>query len=144
DTAAVLAGARQTMDFTRPVAVLLLAVLHFVPGADNPAAIVAALSRQLAPGSYVAISHLTGDFAPGPVAAGGTAYNALVPMGVLPRGHTQVSALLGELPLVPPGVVPITEWRPITGLRGASADMYAGLARTPGTGATTRRARLTR
>src|SRR5215471_12637262 len=60
DTAAVLAGARQTLDFSHPIAVLLLAVLHFVPDAAGPAAIVAALSRRLAPGSYVAISHLTG------------------------------------------------------------------------------------
>src|SRR5215475_15013485 len=67
DTAAVLAGARRTLDFTRPAAVLLLAVLHFVPEADDPTAIVAALSRQLTRGSYVAISHLTADFAPGPV-----------------------------------------------------------------------------
>jgi S-adenosyl methyltransferase len=130
DTATVIAGARQTLDFTRPVAVLLLAVLHFVPDAYSPAAIVAALSRQLAPGSYVAISHLTDDFAPGPVTAGVTAYNTLVPAAVIPRSHTQISALLGGLPLVPPGVVPLTEWRPITGPCLASADMYAGLART--------------
>jgi hypothetical protein len=132
DTAAVLAGARQTLDFARPVAVLLLAVLHFVPEADNPAATVAALSRQLAPGSYVAISHLTDDFAPGPVTAGVTAYNTLVPAAVISRSHTQISALLGGLPLVPPGVVPLTEWRPIAGPCLVSADMYAGLARIPG------------
>jgi hypothetical protein len=143
DTATVIAGARQTLDFTRPVAVLLLAVLHFVPDAYSPAAIVAALSRQLAPGSYVAISHLTDDFAPGPVTAGVTVYNTLVPAAVIPRSHTQISALLGGLPLVPPGVVPLTEWRPITGPCLASADMYAGLARTPGTGMSTHRARTT-
>jgi hypothetical protein len=133
DTAAVLAGARQTLDFTRPVAVLLLAVLHFVPDADDPAAIVAALSRQLTRGSYVAISHLTADFAPGPVGAGVTVYNSLVPTAVMPRSHTQVSALFGGLPLVPPGVVPLTEWRStVAGPSGASCDMYAGLARTGG------------
>jgi hypothetical protein len=143
DTATVIAGARQTLDFTRPVAVLLLAVLHFVPDAYSPAAIVAALSRQLAPGSYVAISHLTDDFAPGPVTAGVTVYNTLVPAAVIPRSHTQISALLGGLPLVPPGVVPLTEWRPITSPCLASADMYAGLARTPGTGMSTHRARTT-
>jgi SAM-dependent methyltransferase len=139
DTAAVLAGARQTLDLTRPAAVLLLAVLHFVPEDDNPAAIVAALSRQLAPGSYVAISHLTDDFAPGPVTAGVTAYNRLVPAAVIPRSHTQISALLGGLPLVPPGVVPLTEWRPIARPCLVSADIYAGLARTPGTGTRTHR-----
>ena len=96
---AVLAGAARTLDFARPVAVLLLAVLHFLPGADDPAGIVAALARPLAPGSFVVISHLTADFAPGPVAAGVEAYNSLVPRRADARSHTQVSALFGGLPL---------------------------------------------
>src|SRR6266516_2391674 len=130
DTAAVLAGAAQTLDFTRPVAVLLLAVLHFLAGADDPAAIVAALARRLAPGSFVVISHLTTDFAPGPVAAGVEAYNALVPTALVPRSHAQVSSLFGGLPLVPPGVVAVTEWRPaIVSPLPHAADLYAGVAR---------------
>src|SRR5215470_13245544 len=111
DTAAVLAGAAQTLDFTRPVAVLLLAVLHFLADSDDPAGVVAALTRRLAPGSFVVISHLTADFAPGPVGAAVEAYRALVPSPLAGRSHAQVSALFGGLPLVPPGVVPITEWR---------------------------------
>jgi SAM-dependent methyltransferase len=99
DTPAVLAGAARTLDFARPVAVLLLAVLHFLPGADDPAGVVAALARPLAPGSVVVISHLTADF--------------------------------GALPLVPPGVVPITEWRPPTGPSPQTVDLYAGVARKP-------------
>jgi SAM-dependent methyltransferase len=131
DTPAVLAGAARTLDFARPVAVLLLAVLHFLPGADDPAGVVAALARPLAPGSVVVISHLTADFAPGPVAAGIEAYNNLVPAPLTPRSHTQVSALFGALPLVPPGVVPITEWRPPTGPSPQTVDLYAGVARKP-------------
>jgi SAM-dependent methyltransferase len=133
NTPAVLAGAAQTLDFTRPVAVLLLAVLHFLPGADDPAGVVAALARRLPPGSFVVISHLTTDFAPGPVTAGIEAYNTLVPTALIPRSHAQVSALFAGLPLVPPGVVPITEWRPatISPLPNA-ADLYAGVARAPG------------
>jgi SAM-dependent methyltransferase len=132
DIPAVLAGAGQTLDFAQPAAVLLVAVLHFIADTDNPAAIVAALARQLAPGSYLVISHLTADFAPGPVAAGVTAYNTLIPTALVPRSHTQVSALFDGLPLVPPGVVPLTEWRPgpISPLP-RHADMYAGVARTP-------------
>jgi S-adenosyl methyltransferase len=49
--------------------VLLLALLHFTD-TDNPVGITATLARASAPGSYVAISHLTADFAPGPVSAG--------------------------------------------------------------------------
>ena len=109
DTPTILAEAAGTLDFTRPTAVLMLAVLHFIPDTDDPGGIVAALARQLAPGSYLAISHLTGDFAPDSVGAGVSAYNALVPTALIPRTHSRVSALFAGLPLVPPGVVPLTE-----------------------------------
>ena len=132
DTATILAGAARTLDFTQPAAVLLLAILHFIPGTDDPAAIVATLAGALAPGSYLAISHMTADFAPGPVTAGVTAYNTQVPTGVTARTHTQVTALFGGLPLVAPGVVPVTEWRPsLTSASACPADLYAGLARVP-------------
>jgi S-adenosyl methyltransferase len=133
DTATIVNGAAWTLDFAQPIAVLMLAVLHFLPGADDPAAITAALARALAPGSYVAISHLTSDFAPGPVTAAVQAYNALVPAGITARTHTQVSALFAGLPLIPPGVVPVTEWRPtLTSTSPRPVDLYAGLARVPG------------
>jgi S-adenosyl methyltransferase len=101
--------------------VLLVAVVHFIPGADDPEGIVAALAAALAPGSFLAISHLTSDFAPDAVTSGVAAYNALVPAGITARTHAQVTALLGGLPLVPPGVCD----QP-----GHSADLYAGLAAT--------------
>jgi hypothetical protein len=128
DTAVLLEKASRTLDFTRPAAVLLLAVLHFIPDSDDPAGIVATLTRALAPGSYLVISHLTGDLAPGPVAAGVDAYNDVVPMAVTPRSHAQVTALFGGLSLVPPGVVPVAEWRSTAG-PAARADLYAGMAR---------------
>ena len=127
DTATLLEKASRTLDFTRPAAVLLLAVLHFIPDGDDPAGIVTALTSALAPGSYLVISHLTGDLAPGPVAAGVGAYNDMVPTGVTPRTHAEVTALFGGLPLVPPGVVPVTEWRRMDG-PAARADLYAGMA----------------
>jgi S-adenosyl methyltransferase len=129
DTAALVGQASRTLDFTRPAAVLLLAVLHFIPDADDPAGIVATLASALAPGSYLVISHLTGDLAPGPVAAGVGAYNDAVPTAVIPRSHAQVTALFGGLPLVPPGVVPVTEWRPAVAGPTTPADLYAGMAR---------------
>jgi len=128
DTATLLEKASRTLDFTQPTAVLLLAVLHFIPDADDPAAIVATLTSALAPGSYLVISHLTGDLAPGPMAAGVAAYNDMVPTGVTPRTHAEVTALFGGLSLVPPGVVPVAEWR-ATADPGARADLYAGMAR---------------
>jgi len=129
DPPVILSRAAQTLDFSRPVAVLLLAILHFVPDTDNPPEVVAALARALAPGSFLAISHLTNEFAPDPVTAGVAAYNALVPAGITPRSHARVAALFGRLSLVPPGIVPVTEWRPGSHDRFPQpADLYAGLA----------------
>jgi SAM-dependent methyltransferase len=131
DPGTVLKEAARTLDFTQPAAVLLVAVLHFLPDADDPAGLVAALASALAPGSFVALSHLTADFAPEEVGAGVAAYNKLVPAGITARSHTQVTALFGGLSLVAPGVVPVTEWRPDHApVHGVSADIYAGLATT--------------
>ena len=108
-------------------------MLHFIPDADDPAAIVAALASVLAPGSFVVISHLTADLALSQVNAGVAAYSTRVPAGLTARTHTQVSALFGALPLVPPGVVPAGEWwPPIARHSRPPADIYAGAARTPG------------
>ncbi len=140
DTTAILGQAAHTLDFTQPAAVLLRAVLHFVPDTDDPAGIVRTLAAALAPGSYIAITHLTADFAPGTVTAGVEAYNTLVPQPITPRTLAQVAALFAGLPLTPPGVVPLTGWHP--DLRDPSppdCDLYAGVARTPD-GARDRRA----
>jgi hypothetical protein len=129
---AIVAQAAQTLDFTQPAAILLLAVVHFVADADDPASIVATLASALAPGSYLAISHLTGDFAPEQVAAATAAYNKQVPVPVTARTHAQVTALFGGLPLLAPGVVPVNEWRPEVGDPfGQPADLHGGVARIP-------------
>jgi hypothetical protein len=70
------------------------------------------------------------------VTAAANAYNALAPIGVTARTHTEVTALFRSLPLVAPGVVPITEWRPNAPVQLAQpADLYAGLARASARGA---------
>jgi S-adenosyl methyltransferase len=133
DPETILKEAARTLDFTRPAAVLLVAILHFIPDASIPQGIVATLAGALAPGSFVAISHLTADFAPEQVSSGVAAYNNLVPAGITARSHARVTDLFGGLPLVPPGVVPVSEWRPgHDPVRGVSADVYAGLATVTG------------
>jgi len=133
DPETIVTQAAGTLDFSQPVAVMLVAILHFLTDADDPQGIVASLAGALAPGSFVAISHLTADFAPEAVTAAVAAYNALVPAGITARGHAQVTALFGGLPLVAPGIVPVSEWRPAHApVHGVSADLYAGLATTPG------------
>lgn len=128
DTSYILKEARRTLDFNLPVAVLLLAVLHFIDDKDDPVGIVAALAGPLTAGSSVVISHLTADSAPEAVGGGVVAYNALVPTAIYPRTHAQVTELFGDLSLVPPGVVPVSEWRPDT-VATEVTDVYVGMAR---------------
>jgi S-adenosyl methyltransferase len=132
DSATILDRAARTLDFAQPVAVLLLAVLHLIPDADDPAAIVGGLAGALAPGSYVAISHMTADLAPDEVIAATKAYNALAPVSVTARTHAEVTALFAGMPLVAPGVVPVARWRPgVTSRFPQPTDIYAGVAHTP-------------
>jgi hypothetical protein len=140
DPEAILKAAAQTLDFARPVAVILAAVLHFLADADDPAGVVATLAAALAPGSFVAISHLTADFAPQAVSSAVAAYNALVPAQIAARSHAEVTGLTGGLSLVAPGVVPVSEWRPDHApLQAVSADVYAGLAIVSGSSGIHRR-----
>jgi SAM-dependent methyltransferase len=135
DPGELLARATAVLDFSEPVAVLLLAVLHFIPDDAGPAALVAELAGALAPGSLLAISHLTADYAPGPVTAGAAAYNALMPASVYPRDRAEVTSLLGTLRVQWPGVVPVTRWRPsFQEAPGGPCDMYGAVARLPAAG----------
>jgi SAM-dependent methyltransferase len=132
DPASVLERAGAVLDFTRPVAVLLLAVLHFVADADDPAGIIKQFAAALAPGSLIAISHLTADYAPQQVAEGTAAYNARVPIAVHPRSREQLTAICGALPVQHPGVVPVNFWLPsLRESPGLAADLHAAVLRLP-------------
>jgi hypothetical protein len=112
--------------------VLLLSVLHLVPGSGDPAGIVAELAAALAPGSLIAVSHLTADFAPGPVQAAVAAYNKLMPAPVYLRGEAEITGLFDGLPLQHPGVVPVTQWRPpFQAARRTPVNRYGGTAAVP-------------
>jgi len=132
DPASLLAAAGAVLDYDRPVAVLLLAVLHFVADAEDPAAIIKHLAAALAPGSLIAISHLTGDYAPEQVAEGTAAYNARVPIAVHPRTREQLTAICGAVPLQHPGVVPVNFWlRSLRESPGPAVDLHAAVLRLP-------------
>jgi hypothetical protein len=114
DPAAILAHprVRELIDFTQPVALLLIAILHFIPEEDGPAGIVATLRDALADGSYLALSHATADFHPPGASreAVATYQNATAPL--VPRSLEQVSAFLDGLSLLDPGLVQAPLWRP--------------------------------
>jgi hypothetical protein len=114
DPAAIIREASSFLDFTRPVALLLVAILHFIPDAEDPAAIVAALRDALPVGSYLAMSHGTTDFHPAEATStAAAAYdNATAPLVLRPR--PAIEALLDGFTPEPPGLVQPPLWRPET------------------------------
>jgi SAM-dependent methyltransferase len=111
---------RAHLDFARPVAVTLFAVLHFVPDADDPAAIVAGLRDALAPGSYLALSHIGTEFFPDKRAlAEAIAVYERASERVWPRSRDQILGFFDGFALIEPGLVPKHQWRPVTGTAAA-------------------------
>ena len=101
---------RRLIDFSQPLAILFVAVLHFIADADARAA-VAAFTGAAAPGSYLVLSHVTGD--PEPEAAEvGTAAYAGTANPITLRTCDQILALFAGLEILEPGLVPVPQWRP--------------------------------
>jgi SAM-dependent methyltransferase len=102
------------LDFSQPVCVLLLAILHFVTDAEDPASLVAAFRDSLAPGSYLIMSHGTAHGAPPQVAArSGDASRVYdnATSRITYRDPAEVSRFLSGFSLVEPGLVHISQWR---------------------------------
>ncbi|MEV0700709.1 SAM-dependent methyltransferase [Saccharopolyspora sp. NPDC050389] len=124
---------RRLLDFDQPTAVLMFAVLHHVPDHDDPSALVRAYLDVFAPGSFLALTHLTADHAPEIMHA----VFDLLPANPHPgtcRSRAELEALLTGLDLVDPGVVPIAQWRPEHGdldLQPSAPLGYAAVARKP-------------
>lgn len=102
---------RAGIDLAEPVAVLLLAVLHFIPDSDDPAGIIRTLRQAMAPGSFLAISHGSADARPRQASAGSLAYQHTANPLTL-RSRPEVTALFAGFDLVEPGVVWLPDWRP--------------------------------
>ncbi|WP_024806560.1 SAM-dependent methyltransferase [Nocardia sp. BMG51109] len=102
---------RALLDFTRPIAVLLVSVLHFVPDSARPRSVIERLRNALAPGSFLAISHFTHegreDYAKRIVAM-----SRQTPTTTNPRTRARIEDLFGDFTLVAPGLVDVTEWHP--------------------------------
>jgi hypothetical protein len=125
-----------TLDLAQPVAVLLIAVLHFLPDDDVACAAVKTLVDAMAPGSYLVVSHATDDLLePHRVEAltdGGYVGSADTTL----RSKARVAAFFDGLDMVVPGLQIVSEWRPEPGVDRPTADrvsVYGGVARKPST-----------
>jgi hypothetical protein len=103
---------RGFIDLRRPVGVLLVAVLHLLTDADQPARVVTTLRDAVVPGSYFAISHLTSARRPGDASRLGQLSARRTPSPITFRSQEEITAFFTGLTVVDPGVVELPSWRP--------------------------------
>jgi hypothetical protein len=120
------------LDLSRPIAVLMLAVLPFVPEDDDPTGIVAGYRDATAPGSYLVISHGTGDYRPEEANRAVDVYRRSSHAITL-RSRAEIRTLLDGYELLEPGLVDMIHWRPELGGRqpdplGGDVTRYSMLA----------------
>ncbi len=123
----------ETLDLTRPVAVMLIAVLHLVTDDAVAYPTIDALVKAVPPGSYLVISHATADFWPEEKARAADATNKAHGVDFRFRTHAEVSRFFQDLRLVDPGIVPVAEWRADAGptVPRERSNLWAGVARVP-------------
>lgn len=121
---------KSLIDFEKPVAILIIAVMHFIPSADDPAAIVGAFAEHVPAGSYLALSHATADKTdPGVVAKIARAYENATAPAVLRSGEA-IAQLFSGLELVDPGhLVDVSQWRPERRTVPTTIRILAGVGR---------------
>jgi hypothetical protein len=102
---------RAQIDFGQPVAVMLVAILHFIADADDPNTIVARLRDAMAPGSYLAITHVAMESHAAAIAKGKEVYKGAT-ASVAPRTRAEILRLFDGFDLVEPGLVWVPQWRP--------------------------------
>jgi hypothetical protein len=124
---------RQLIDFTRPIGVLAISVLHLLPGSDDPAGIVARYRDAVPAGSYLAVTHPVASTTR-VVTGGQSAATRIVPGGLTREGfqpavveatvrtRQQVAGMFAGWQLVAPGLVNLREWRPDPATAAPNAD----------------------
>jgi hypothetical protein len=131
DTGEILKDAASTLDFGQPVAVMLLGILHCIPDADDPAAIVRRLLDAVPPGSYLVIAHPASDIHAAQTGKAATRVNAVMADPVTLRPYAEVARFFGGLDLVEPGLVQLHRWRAVPSDPDAEIANYGGVARKP-------------
>jgi O-methyltransferase involved in polyketide biosynthesis len=133
DWAAISDGAQRTLDFSRPVAVLLIAVLHFILDAEDPHLMISRMMVDLAPGSYLVIAHAASDIEAGTVAAMARSYNATSSLTITPRDGATVARFFDGMEMTGPDLLPLAQWWGSSAATTVRSDLscYCGVARKP-------------
>jgi hypothetical protein len=125
---------RQTLDFSQPIGLMLVAVLHFVPDAEHPRRIVDTLLGALPSGSYLAATHVTAEHDPDRLAGAGRAYQERGLTGQIRTADEFAELAFRGLEMVDPGLTLVSEWRPPGGgprPMASEVNTYGGVARKP-------------
>jgi len=120
------------IDFSRPVALFMTLVLHFVPPDDDPYGAVARFRDVLCPGSFLVLSHVTGDGREPGMVTGVDAYeDANAPLVL--RTREQVREFFSGFELIDPGIVFLSQWRPAGEYyaQGGTRWAYCGVGKNP-------------
>ena len=130
DTERILTEAALTLDFSQPVAIMLMAILQHIDDAEDPYAIVDSLLSAVPAGSYLTISHPAADLAAQQMAQMAERLNKLMAEKVTFRTRAQVAPFFKGLEMVEPGLVRVQEWRPDTEMEAKSpAALWGGVGR---------------
>jgi hypothetical protein len=134
DTGTIVREASRTLDFARPVAITLIAILHHISDYDQARSIVSYLMDAVPSGSYLAIAHST-NVIYGPVSDEAVGrWNKFGKPPVTLRSPAEISRFFDGLELLPPGVVSTTRWRPDRADPGEQArevDQFCAVGRKP-------------
>jgi SAM-dependent methyltransferase len=118
---------RSLLDLSRPVGVLVVALLHFVGDERRPADVLARYRAAMAPGSHLVVSHASADGAPDRADEHQSLYRrTATPMTM--RSRDEVAALLDGFTLVEPGIVFLPQWRPDDPVPAANPERFTGYA----------------
>jgi hypothetical protein len=113
DTGTILSQARQLLDFSKPVAITMVSILHAIPDADDPHAIVARLLDAVPSGSHIALSHMASDILDDSTQHGlENATGRLIQQQLTYRSRDQVARFFDGTELIAPGLVRVEEWQP--------------------------------
>ena len=123
--------AARLLDFSKPVAVMLISVLHLIPDEDDPYAIVTRLMEAVPSGSWLVLSHPARDVHSQQVTEAASRFNQLAPAKATLRTRAEILRFFDGLELLEPGLVQIHRWRPGMAAPGHNREAagYCGLAR---------------
>jgi hypothetical protein len=129
DIERILDEARQTLDFSRPVGVIMAGLMHCVPDEDDPAGIVAKVLAAVPSGSHLALSQPAADINANGMARAASVMDQLMPVKITYRTQDQVTRFFDGTELLEPGLVPASLWRPDPGADTTPRSVWAGVGR---------------